>query len=194
MKHWNETAAVLERVAELSAARRNAAIATVVRIAGSAYRRPGAKLLIEDDGRTQGGVSGGCLEADVREAALNVMRTRIPRLLHYDTGEDDRSLWGVGLGCLGSIDVFVQPTVTAIETLQSVRALLTKDAPFAICTVVGGPDRVGDLSSSPRRMPLQSRPASRIWIMSWRSSHTPRWARASQEWKKPIGAWCSRRC
>jgi xanthine/CO dehydrogenase XdhC/CoxF family maturation factor len=88
---------------------RRAAIATVVRIDGSAYRRPGAKFLIEDDGRTIGGVSGGCLEADVREVAQRVLETGIPRLLHYDTSADDRMVWGLGLGCNGSVDIFVQP-------------------------------------------------------------------------------------
>lgn len=143
MKHWSETAAVLDRVAQLFAAGRSAAIATVVRVKGSAYRRPGAKLLVEDDGRTQGGVSGGCLEVDVREVALNTMRTGVPRLLHYDTGADDREVWGLGLGCYGSIDIFVQSASTATGAQQSVRALLNKDDPFSICTVVDGSAHVG---------------------------------------------------
>ncbi len=50
MKHWKETTEILARVAELAAAGRRAAVATVVRIEGSAYRRPGAKLLLEDVG------------------------------------------------------------------------------------------------------------------------------------------------
>src|SRR5262245_40026178 len=109
MKHWRETSAILERTLELASVGRRVALATVVRIDGSAYRRPGAKFLIEDDGRTLGGVSGGCLEADVREVALQVMETGTPRLLHYDTGDDDRTVWGLGLGCNGSVDIFVQP-------------------------------------------------------------------------------------
>lgn len=145
MKHWNETAAVLLRVAELTSAGRRAAIATVVRITGSAYRRPGAKFLVEDDGRTLGGVSGGCLEADVHEVALDVMRTAVPRLLHYDTGADDRTVWGLGLGCYGSVDIFVQSTAasSATDTLEPIRALLNEDAPFAVCTIVDGPADVG---------------------------------------------------
>ncbi len=65
MKHWQETSQIVSRIAELAAAGGRAAMATVVRIEGSAYRRPGAKLLVEEGGATRGGVSGGCLEADV---------------------------------------------------------------------------------------------------------------------------------
>ena len=45
-----------------------------------------------------GSVSGGCLEADVREIGLSVIRTGVPRLLHYNTGADDQTVWGLGLG------------------------------------------------------------------------------------------------
>ncbi|MBO07847.1 MAG: alanine dehydrogenase, partial [Acidobacteria bacterium] len=53
---------MLDRLAELTAAGQGAAIACVVRISGSAYRRPGARFLIAADGSTLGGISGGCLE------------------------------------------------------------------------------------------------------------------------------------
>ena len=112
MKHWQETSQIVGRVTELAAAGRRAALATVVRIEGSAYRRPGAKLLVEESGLTRGGVSGGCLEADVREIAMTVMREGAPRLRHYETGGDDRTVWGLGLGCNGSVDVFVQPATS----------------------------------------------------------------------------------
>jgi xanthine/CO dehydrogenase XdhC/CoxF family maturation factor len=108
MKHWQDTASVLERLPGIDSGRR-AALATVVRISGSAYRRPGAKLVVDDCGSTWGGVSGGCLEADVRELALEVIRSRTPSLRHYDTGSGDSKVWGLGLGCEGSVDVFIQP-------------------------------------------------------------------------------------
>lgn len=143
--HWKETTDIVDRIAQLDSLGRSAAIATVVRITGSAYRRPGARLLVEDDGRTLGGVSGGCLEADVRDVARTMMRSRIPRLLHYDTGADDQIVWGLGLGCYGSVDVFVQsvdaPDVR--DLLHAVRPLLHGDDPFAICTVISGPTDVG---------------------------------------------------
>jgi xanthine/CO dehydrogenase XdhC/CoxF family maturation factor len=79
--HWKVTVEILSRLVELAAAGRRAALATVVGIAGSAYRRPGAKLLVEEGGGTLGGVSGGCLEADVREVAAVVLAGREPRHL-----------------------------------------------------------------------------------------------------------------
>jgi xanthine dehydrogenase accessory factor len=145
MKHWLETAEIAERVVTLAVAGRRAAIATVIRIDGSSYRRPGAKFLIEDDGRTIGGVSGGCLEADVRDIALEIIQSGVPRLLHYDTGADDRTVWGLGLGCNGSVDIFVQPATdpSTLESLQEIRARLERASPFAISTIVEGPAGVG---------------------------------------------------
>ncbi len=141
MKHWQETSRIAGRVIELAAAGQPAALATVVRIEGSAYRRPGAKLLVEAGGATCGGVSGGCLEADVREIAGAVMREGAPRLCHYETGDDDRTVWGLGLGCNGSVDIFVQPVLSGDTraTLHHVGTLLAGDAPFAVSTLVRGP-------------------------------------------------------
>src|SRR5881409_1653105 len=83
MKQWLETREVLDRLALLVRAGGRAALATVVRVRGSAYRHEGAKLLVAEDGSTTGNVSGGCLEQDVREVALQVIRAgvRAPQLL-----------------------------------------------------------------------------------------------------------------
>ena len=139
MKHWKETEEILARVSDLASAGRSGALATVVRIGGSAYRRPGAKFLIQDDGGTLGGVSGGCLEADVRERARrDVIPTGTPRLLHYDTGSDDRVVWGLGLGCNGSVDVFVQRIDALAGVLPALREMLRGDSRFSVATVVSG--------------------------------------------------------
>ena len=145
MKHWRETTEIIDRVVALALAGRQAAIATVIRIEGSSYRRPGAKFLIEDDGRTQGSVSGGCLEADVREIALQVIATGTPKLLHYDTGADDRTVWGLGLGCNGSVDIFIQPATEprTLESLRAVRQRLESRSTFAVSTIVDGPKDAG---------------------------------------------------
>src|SRR6185436_16372429 len=141
MNHWKETAEILSRLAELEAAGRRAALATVVHIVGSAYRRPGAKFLIEETGDTLGSVSGGCLEADVREMARQqVLATGTPSLRHYSTGADEDMVWGLGLGCNGLIDIFIQPATSGplAALADSLRQLVAGDSPFALLTVVDG--------------------------------------------------------
>ena len=73
MKQWLETRQVLDRLAEWQAAGTPCALATVIRVQGSAYRHEGAKLVVAADGQHCGNVSGGCLEDDVREVALRVL-------------------------------------------------------------------------------------------------------------------------
>ncbi|HEY0510982.1 MAG TPA: XdhC family protein [Thermoanaerobaculia bacterium] len=138
MNHWKETVEILSRLAGLKAAGRRAALATVVRIAGSTYRRPGAKFLIEETGDTLGSVSGGCLEADVREVARGVLETGIPSLRHYSTGADEDIVWGLGLGCNGLVDVFIQPATEGplADLADGLRELLAGDSPFALVTGV----------------------------------------------------------
>jgi xanthine dehydrogenase accessory factor len=140
MSHWKETAEILSRLAELKAAGRRAALATVVHIVGSAYRRPGAKFLIEETGETLGSVSGGCLEADVREIAKGVLETEEPSLRHYSTGADEDIVWGLGLGCNGLVDVFIQPATEGplAALADRLRTLLAGDSPFVAATVVAG--------------------------------------------------------
>ena len=86
--------------------RKPAALATVVRVIGSAYRRPGAKMLVAADGRTWGGVSGGCLEKDVIRRARNLIDTDRTALVRYDTTDEAGEFL---TGCHGVIDIFIQP-------------------------------------------------------------------------------------
>jgi xanthine/CO dehydrogenase XdhC/CoxF family maturation factor len=88
---------------------RRAAIATVVKLYGSSYRRPGARMLITDDGRWEGAISGGCLEGDALRKARQVMSGGKPVVVTYDTMDDDANSFGVGLGCNGIIDVLIEP-------------------------------------------------------------------------------------
>jgi xanthine dehydrogenase accessory factor len=142
--HWQESAEIFSRLSGVAAAGGRAALATVVRIVGSAYRRPGARLLVEAGGESLGGVSGGCLEADVREVAAQVLATGVPRLLHYDTGAGDEPI-GLGLGCRGLVDVFVQPATEGplAELAPAWRRRLAADEAFVAVTVVGGAAGVG---------------------------------------------------
>jgi len=89
--------------------KRQIALATVVHVEGSSYRRPGARMLIEDNGQLTGAISGGCLEGDALRKALLVMTKKRSRLVTYDTMDDDDAKFGVGLGCNGIIQVLIEP-------------------------------------------------------------------------------------
>ena len=88
---------------------RQTALATVVHVEGSSYRRPGARMLIEDDGKLTGAISGGCLEGDALRKALQVINEKKTKLVTYDTMDDDDAKFGVGLGCNGIIQVLIEP-------------------------------------------------------------------------------------
>ena len=86
-------------------------LVTLVRVAGSSYRRPGARLLALHDGRTAGTISGGCLEADLLRQAH--WRVRNGAILHrYDTGFDEMAEVPFGLGCGGLVDLLLERTDT----------------------------------------------------------------------------------
>ena len=85
-----------------------AVLATLVHIEGSSYRRPGARLLLLPDGTRVGSISGGCLDEDVVERALRVLETGEPELVSYDTTEENDLLWGVGTGCEGTVQIFLE--------------------------------------------------------------------------------------
>ena len=91
---------------------KQAALATVVLVEGSSYRRAGARMLITNDGQLTGAISGGCLEGDALRKARLVMAQHKPMLVTYDTTDDDDAKFGVGLGCNGIIHILIQPIVS----------------------------------------------------------------------------------
>lgn len=120
------------------------ALAVIVRLEGSAYRRPGAKVLVRDDGGMMGNVSGGCLENDVREVALKAIGDGRTVLAHYDTSGNEDRIWGLGVGCNGKVDVLVVPcSGWPAGILERLQALLEGDRPFALSWVVDGSARAG---------------------------------------------------
>jgi xanthine dehydrogenase accessory factor len=84
-------------------------LATVVATAGSTYRKPGARMLIMADGSYLGLLSGGCLEADLKLHAQQVLDTGVPRAIEYDMRGPDDILFGIGAGCEGAMRVLLEP-------------------------------------------------------------------------------------
>ncbi|HET6227774.1 MAG TPA: XdhC/CoxI family protein [Bacteroidia bacterium] len=121
------------------------ALATVVHVEGSSYRRPGARMLIEDDGQLTGAISGGCLEGDALRKALLVMTEKRSRLVTYDTMDDDDAKFGVGLGCNGIIQVLIEPIDVSNpdNPIQYLKKLNEKRQTAALVTLFSLQDRKG---------------------------------------------------
>jgi len=100
---------IVDAYAVASREGKKAALATVVMVDGSAYRRAGARMLITEDGKLTGAISGGCLEGDALRKARMVILQQEALLVTYDTMDDDDAKFGVGLGCNGIIHILIEP-------------------------------------------------------------------------------------
>jgi xanthine/CO dehydrogenase XdhC/CoxF family maturation factor len=101
-----ETEQFLQAVRQARAVGEPAAVATVVRVRGSAYRREGTRMFVRRDGTYECALSGGCLEPTVAEAAARVIVTGEPLIVSYDLADD--SVWGLGIGCSGAVDIRIE--------------------------------------------------------------------------------------
>ena len=113
-----------------------AALATLVKVEGSAYRRPSARMLITSDGQQVGTISGGCLESDVKERSQQVLETGIPTLVKYDTTSEDDLVWGLGLGCQGVAYILIERLdVEQLNALSVIEQCLSTRVAGAVATV-----------------------------------------------------------
>lgn len=122
------------------------ALATVVETIGSSYRRAGARLLIRGDRKTWGAISGGCLEADLVERALTVMRGGKSTVVRYKPAEDDL-IMGLGSGCGGEVVIFIEPLPASLH-----EQLANATSEDALITNWSGPEprtSVGRASDAP---------------------------------------------
>ncbi|MFD1705359.1 XdhC family protein [Siminovitchia sediminis] len=130
-----ENEQIIQAVADTKAKGVRAALATVVRVYGSAYRREGAKMLIDENEQMTGMVSGGCLEADVGEVAKQVISSGVPMLKTYDMDED--LVWGLGLGCPGTVDIYIEPVPQEQDdAFDQWLASITEEQTCALATVL----------------------------------------------------------
>lgn len=86
-----------------------AMLATIIRVEGSAYRKEGTMMLLTEDGKRYGILSGGCLEDDLAERAPRLWIENVSQTLVYDLSSEDDLSWGQGNGCNGTIHVLMEP-------------------------------------------------------------------------------------
>ena len=132
----NEVRALVEAFDEANMRGERCALATVVSVEGSSYRRPGARMLVCEGGASNGTISAGCLESDVIEHAKRVIRMGEAVLVEYNTAStSDEMAWGLGLGCNGIVRVLVeplQPDSLYVEALR--RSCESNAAPALVAT------------------------------------------------------------
>src|SRR5690606_2900147 len=122
-----------------------AALATVVQVRGSSYRSPGARMLITEDGKWVGSISGGCLEGDALRKARQVMNSNLPMTVTYDTHEESNQNLGIGLGCNGVIDVLIEPiSAHSDNVIYRFESLIETERPLALATIFDGASSIGD--------------------------------------------------
>ncbi|AEJ40187.1 Xanthine dehydrogenase [Sulfobacillus acidophilus TPY] len=159
-----EARSLWEFVEETSRQGHASVLATLVSVRGSAYRRPGAKMIICEDGRMRGTLSGGCLEGELFLQAEHVFRTKKASLHHYELAEDD--MWGLGIGCKGSVDIWLEPVVPDEPFWQAFGQAVKQDR-----LVWWGAEI----------------PQGRRFLMTrdWRTGDVPDWVRWSETWSGP---------
>ena len=99
---------LLEIIATCEALAAPAALATLVRVKGSSYRKPGARMVFLPGGAQTGLISAGCLETDVKARIEQVLASRAPQVAVFDMGDDLDLIWGTGMGCQGRAEVLLE--------------------------------------------------------------------------------------
>ena len=116
---------------------RSCALATVVEVLGSAYRRPGARMLVTEDGELTGAISGGCLEGVARQRARQAIFRVQPALVTYDTRDEDDPRHGLGPGCQGVVRILLEPLdfAAADNPVELLRGFARHPEPAVLATV-----------------------------------------------------------
>jgi len=130
-----ETERIVDAIRGVRQRGEQAALATVVRVRGSAYRREGARILVRQDGSYECLLSGGCLEPAVADAAARVIETGTPTVRLYDL--DDDSVWGLGIGCSGAVDIRIE-RIDDDPLVERWLEILERAAPAVLVTPVAG--------------------------------------------------------
>ena len=128
-----EIKTILELVEAKESSSEKYALAQVVKVEGSSYRREGARMIVFESGIFEGGISGGCLEGDTLKRSQLAILKQEPSLVTYDTSKAHEI--GIGLGCNGVIDVLMTPLSKGSNTLRILNKCLSDRKSHIIVTV-----------------------------------------------------------
>ncbi|MEM1215676.1 MAG: XdhC family protein [Bacteroidota bacterium] len=125
------------------------ALATVVKVEESSYRRIGARMLVSASGQYVGGISGGCLEGDALKKAKRAILRQTASKVVYDTLDGDDYQIGVGLGCNGRIEILFAPLDSRTEDnpIELLRRTIEADQPAVLLKVIAAAE-VADLGQN----------------------------------------------
>lgn len=115
-----------------------AALASVVNVEESSYRRIGARMLVLSNGAWIGGISGGCLEGDALKRSQKAIFNNAPSRVIYDTMDDDSNQIGIGLGCNGRIEVVFNPIDAddPLNEIEILRKTIDRDTPSVLIKII----------------------------------------------------------
>lgn len=129
---------VLHSVEQLLERGERGVLATIIGVEGSAYRRPGAKMVVPEGDEGVGHITAGCLEDEIQQLASEVLAVGEPRIETYDLRpETDEDVWGLGVGCNGVIDILLEPID---ESYRPVVEAVREDRSVCVLTVVNVDD------------------------------------------------------
>ncbi len=112
--NYNDSVDVYEEIIRLRQQGRKGALATIINVRGSIPSFETAKMLVRDDGSIVGTIGGGCVEAEVWQAARDIMQTEKPQTMTFNLNNNPK--YDTGLVCGGTLEVFIEP-VLPVSTL-----------------------------------------------------------------------------
>jgi xanthine dehydrogenase accessory factor len=131
-----ESSAIVQAYDAAIAGGVSCALATVVYVQGSSYRRPGARMLVTETGQMTGAISGGCLEGDALRKAVLAINQGKNKLVVYDTTDEEDASIGIQLGCNGIVSILFEPLTTQdSQPIEALRKTLHTRIPQWVCTV-----------------------------------------------------------
>ncbi|NGQ95820.1 XdhC family protein [Brevibacillus sp. SYP-B805] len=163
MSRLQEARDVMHKMKQAWERNQKTTILMITEVRGSAYRQPGAKMMMAADGQMFGTLSGGCLESDLFEWSKEAIRQSTPLTKQYDLSENE--LWTLGIGCKGSLEILIVPVDQDDRFWQTAMTVIQEERPTTLILEIPTGVRVlldengngwGDLAQLPNEVRQQA--------------------------------------